>query len=130
MFDAAKAVYGAGSDLARQWGKQRRDELDQGRISDILAALRDHAGTCEEAKKCIDYIANNRSRMQYPKFRAMGLCVATGVVEGDCKNVVGSRLKRGGMHWTVNGANAIIALRCAILSNRFDDFWERRAIGE
>ena len=129
-FDAAKAVYGAGSDLARQWGKQRRDELDQGRISDILAALRDHAGTCEEAKKCIDYIANNRSRMQYPKFRAMGLCVATGVVEGGCKNVVGSRLKRGGMHWTVNGANAIIALRCATLSNRFDDFWERRAIGE
>ena len=97
LFDAAKAVYGAGSDLARQWGKQRRDELDQGRISDILAALRDHAGTCEEAKKCIDYIANNRSRMQYPKFRAMGLCVATGVVEGGCKNVVGSRLKRGGM---------------------------------
>ncbi len=66
LFDAAKAVYGAGSDLARQWGKQRRDELDQGRISEILAALRDHAGTCEEAKKCIDYIANNRSRMQYP----------------------------------------------------------------
>ena len=57
----------------------------------------------------------------------MGLCVATGVVEGGCKNIVASRLKRGGMHWTVSGANAIIALRCAIL--RFDDFWERRANG-
>ena len=32
------------------------------------------------------------------------------------------------MHWSLHGANAIIALRCAILSNRFDDFWERRAI--
>ena len=42
---------------------------------------------------------------------------------------VGSRLKRGGMHWNVDGANAIIALRCAILSNRFNDFWERRANG-
>ena len=31
------------------------------------------------------------------------------------------------MHWTVDGANAILALRCAILGNRFDDFWERRA---
>ena len=57
----------------------------------------------------------------------MDLCVATGVVEGACKNIVGSRLKRGGMHWTVNGANAMIALRCSILSNRFDDFRERRA---
>ena len=39
----------------------------------------------------------------------MGLCVATGVVEGGCKNIVASRLKRGGMHWTVAGANAIMA---------------------
>jgi hypothetical protein len=29
------------------------------------------------------------------------------------------------MHWTVNGANAIIALRCSKLSGRFEDFWER-----
>ncbi len=32
-----------------------------------------------------------------------------------------------GMHWTVAGADAIIALRCCKLSNRFEDFWERRA---
>ena len=125
LFDVAKAIYGARTDLADQWGKQRRDKLDRGRLDDILAALRGHAESCADARKCIDYINNNRTRMQYPKFRAMGLCVATGVVEGGCKNIVGSRLKRGGMHWTVDGANAIIALRCAILSNRFDDFWER-----
>jgi hypothetical protein len=27
----------------------------------------------------------------------------------------------------VRGANAIIALRCAKLSGRFQDFWERRS---
>ncbi len=58
---------------------------------------------------------------------AVGLCVASGVVEGGCKNIVGARLKQGGMRWTVDGANAIIALRCAVESNRFDDFWERHA---
>ena len=42
------------------------------------------------------------------------------------KIVIGTRLKRTGMHWTVNGANAIIALRCSKLSGRFEDFWERR----
>ena len=31
------------------------------------------------------------------------------------------------MHWTVRGANSIIALRCSILSNRWEDFWEHRA---
>ena len=64
-------------------------------------------------------------QLHYPTFRAMGLCIATGVVEAGCRNIVGARLKRSGMHWTVDGANAIIALRCSILGNRFDDFSER-----
>ena len=44
--------------------------------------------------------------------------------------VIGTRLKRAGMHWSVKGANAIIALRCCKLSGRFEDFWERRSEGK
>ena len=127
LFEVAHAIYGAHSDLASHWAKQRRDELDQGHIHRILSELRTHAPSCDPARKCLDYFTHNQARMDYPRFRALGLCVATGVVEAQCKAVVGTRLKRGGMHWTLHGANAIIALRCAILSNRFDDFWERRA---
>ena len=127
LVQVANAIYGAATDLALSWGKQRRDDLDQGRIDRRLAALHDHAHTCDEARKCIDSFTRNRQRIRYPAFRAMGLCVSTGVVEAACKNIVGTRLKRGGMHGSLNGANAILALRCAILSNRFLDFWERRA---
>ena len=126
LWDVAKAIYTPGSDLAAQWAKQRRDELDAGRISAIVAALAHHAPTCDEARKCIDYLIRNRKRMRYAAFRARGLCVATGVVEAGCKHAVGARLKRAGMHWSVNGANAILALRCCILSGRFEAFWERR----
>ena len=93
----------------------------------MVAALRSHARTCEQARKDAGYFSNNRERMNNPAFRAIGLCVATGVVEGGCKHIITTRLKRGGMRWTVAGANAIIALRCAVGSNRFDDFRERRA---
>ena len=86
-----------------------------------------HAGSNDEARKCLGYVTTNRQRMRYPDFRAQGLCTSTGVVEAGCKTVVGTRLKRAGMHWTVNGANAIIALRCCVLSGRFEDFWERRS---
>ena len=47
--------------------------------------------------------------------------------EAGCRTVIGQRLKQSGMHWTVRGANNIIALRCCILSNRWEDFWEYRA---
>lgn len=127
LFEVAKAIYGPGSEVGKQWARKRREELDEGRVDEVIAALRSHAGTCEEARKDVEYFSNNRQRMNYPKFRAMGLCVATGVVEAGCKHIIATRLKRGGMRWSVAGANAIIALRCAVESNRFDDFWERRA---
>jgi hypothetical protein len=127
LWDVAKAIYGAGSELAEQWAKQRRDDLDDGKIDDILEALRAHQDTNEEARKCLTYVLRNKNRMRYPLFRARGLCVSTGVVEAGCKVVVGTRLKRAGMHWTVAGADAILALRCCKLSGRFEDFWERRS---
>jgi len=127
--DVAKAVYGTGSELGEQWGKQRRDELDNGNMEAVLAALRVHAVANDEARKCLGYLTTNRHRMRYPEFRAQGLCTSTGVVEAGCKTAVGTRLKRAGMHWSVAGADAIIALRCCVLSGRFEDFWERRSAG-
>lgn len=127
LWDVAKAIYSPGSELGEQWAKQRRDELDDGKIDDVLAALRVHASSNDEARKCLGYVTINRQRIRYPEFRAQGLCTSTGVVEAGCKTAVGTRLKRAGMHWTVAGANAIIALRCCVLSGRFEDFWERRS---
>ena len=126
LCEVAKAIYGAGTDLADQWARDRRAELDAGQLRAVVAALRIHVETTPEARRCIHYVFGNRHRMRYPQFRAKGLCVSSGVVEAGCKQI-GDRLKRAGMRWTVAGANAIIALRCCILSGRFEDFWERRA---
>ena len=127
LSDVAKAVYGPSSDLATQWARQRHEELDAGQIDKIIAALALHAKSCTVAAQCIDYLQNNRARMRYHEFRAQGLCTSSGVVEAGCKLAIGTRLKRAGMHWTLPGANAIIALRCCKLSARFADFWEVRA---
>src|SRR6266481_3951584 len=105
---------------------QRRAELDDGKLHAIVHALRPHADSSAEATQCALYIFRNRARMRYPKFHTQGLCTSTGVLEAGCKVVIGTRLKRAGMHWTVKGADAIIALRCSKLSGRYEDFWERR----
>lgn len=122
----AKAIYGATSTKAHQWAQRRHDELDAGKFSDLLRAVRRHSGTSDEARKCFQYLHRNRGRMRYPHFQALGLCTSSGVVEAGCKVAIGTRLKRAGMHWTLRGSNAIIALRCSRLSGRFQDFWERR----
>ena len=110
--------------------------LDDGDIEPLVARLQEiaaeHAGAYPDLAKEIlteaDYFDTNASRMRYPEFRQKGLIVGSGVVEAGCKSVVGARLKRSGMFWTVSGANAIIALRCCLFNGRFEDQWEPQKV--
>jgi hypothetical protein len=127
LAEVGKTLFGATSDRAQAWTRGRHDELDTGTLSAIVAALAVHAPTCDDARTCIRYLWTNRHRMRYARFATQGLCTSTGVVEAGCKVAIGTRCKRAGMHWTVAGVDAIIALRCCQLSGRFEDFWERRS---
>jgi hypothetical protein len=122
----AQAIFSS-TEQAKPWATARCSELDAGRLSAIVRALRPHAADGTDAARCRLYIYRNRHRMRYPKFHKQGLCTSSGVLEAGCKVAIGTRLKRSGMHWTLDGsANSIIALRCCRLSGRFEDFWERR----
>ena len=126
LSDLGKALYGPTTPRASQWAERRKEELDTGKFRVLLTAIRRQVSRSEDARRCLHYFQTNRHRMRYPEFHAQGLCTSTGVVEAGCKVAIGTRLKRAGMHWTIDGSNAIIALRCAKLSGRFQDFWERR----
>jgi hypothetical protein len=127
LSQAAKAIWGSDSELGRRWAAERHDQLDDGQLGAIVEALRVHSLTEPEARRCIGYICRNRRRMRYPDFHRRGLCTSSGVLEAGCKVVVATRLKRAGMHWTLRGANAILALRCAKLSRRLDALWQALA---
>ena len=102
-------------DRRDQWLAARLEDLDYGDIDGIEAAVREYpleGVKKDEVEKELGYFLNNAPRMRYRWFRSRGLFVGSGVVEASCKTVVGQRLKQAGMHWTVNGADAIIALRC------------------
>ena len=115
----------------KQWMAICLDQLDKGKIEALVKTLRNLHPTNEEIAKIVandaDYFERNTERMRYPKFRAQGLFVGSGVIEAGCKTVIGARLKRSGMFWTLRGANAIIALRCCHLSHRFEDYWADRS---
>lgn len=121
-----------GSDEKRMERRRQRwwELLDVGRIETIVSqAHRDLPEDPDLAKAAtveIRYLDKNKTRMRYNLFRSQGLFVGSGVVEAGCKTVIGQRLKQSGMEWSVRGANAIIALRCMMKSNRLEDYWESR----
>lgn len=125
----AGAIFGADSDLSHQWAADRYDDLEAGNLDAVLSAIRGHTSrpgeVGKQAARELDYFHTNQHRMRYAHFRSLGLCVGSGVVEAGCKVVIAQRLKRSGMFWSLNGANAIIALRCSLLSGTFDAFWVR-----
>ena len=126
VWEVGRSVHGAGTALCEAWSERTCAALSEGRLDDVLAALRRHADN-EEALRCAGYVEANRARMNYPAFRAAGLPVGSGVVESACGAVAG-RLKRGGMRWSVeSGANPMLALRCRWLDGRHDEFFKARA---
>jgi len=121
-----------GDDKARKrWLARCLDRLEKGKIEALVKILAAIQPTSEELAKSIrneaEYFERNADRMRYPTFRANGLFVGSGVVEAACKTLIGARLKCSGMFWTVRGTNAIIALRCCLLSRRFEDYWVDRS---
>jgi hypothetical protein len=109
-----------------EWLAARLEDLDHGYIEGICRAAR--AYPLEGAKKdeieaALGYFQANAPRMRYHWFRQCGLFTGSGVVEASCKTVIGQRLKQSGMHWTVNGAGAIAALRCQQASRLEDQIW-------
>jgi len=133
-WNAARSVFGAAEEqILNQWTAARRKELDQGKVDQVIKAIRNLCPSSETQDKILKgesaYFEKNAERMRYAEFRSQGLFVGSGVVEAGCRTVIGQRLKQSGMHWTVKGANRIIALRSCILSGRWEDFWEYRAAG-
>jgi hypothetical protein len=125
-----RLLFNPSETLVLRWRTRWWTTLDEGKVEKIIAQAQSNLPrdkeTKEKAEKEINFLNENKERMRYADFRAQGLFVGSGVVEAGCKTIIGQRLKQSGMEWSVRGANAIIALRCLILSGRWEEFWEAR----
>ena len=113
-----------------QWLADRLGELDAGNIEAIIAAARQYpleGIKAEDLDRKLGYFGHNIHRMRYARFRKLGMFTGSGAIEAACKQIVAQRAKQSGMHWTVEGAAGIIALRCQHASGRWDELWPSRA---
>jgi len=76
-----------------------------------------------EIESELKYLQRNRKRMNYFELQQNNLPIGSGVVEAACKNLIGTRMKKSGMRWTLTGGQTILTLRSLILSNRWEQFW-------
>jgi hypothetical protein len=140
LWAVGRARFGAREKELWAWVKTQEKELWEGRVTEVLEALRavsqqmgapdpalSETARATDARwiahRNVGYFEENSRRMNYPMYRAQGLPIGSGVVESGCKHVVGDRLKRTGMRWDEPGAEDILALRCHDLNGRWDTIW-------
>lgn len=119
LWKAAHLVFGEGSPQAAAFVEALKGDLWKGRISAILERVEterrvkkpQNTQTAEELRKAMNYLSDRREALQYEAFRERGDPTGSGPVEGGCKSVVQSRMKRSGMNWSPQGAERMLHLR-------------------
>lgn len=125
---ALGAAYGDGSVKARRRLEDLRHVLaheDEGAETVIraLAYLEKKHPRTERIRRAVAYFREHRHRMSYVALKKRGLPIGSGVVEAACKTLVAQRLKRSGMRWSDEGAQAILTPRGWVQSDRYDAAW-------
>jgi hypothetical protein len=123
LWTLAHQHFGVDSPQAAAWVAAQKELLAHSRLRDVLHNIRllypQHQPLPDSVRKAVVYFFHNRWRMRYQEFRQAGYPIGSGTVESACKLVVQARLKQAGMRWSRRGAQAVLALRSCLLSNRW-----------
>jgi hypothetical protein len=131
LWKVAHALHPEGSPEAEAFARARTERILCGMTGQVVKGLRQTVTkrrlTGQKANtihSVCDYLYRNRERMRYDEYLRNGWPIASGTVEGACKNLIRDRFERSGMRWTIPTAEALLKLRAAHLSGDLNDYWE------
>ena len=133
VWAVAKAAYPQQEQQQKDWVKTQQQLLKKSQWKTVIQnsqnLKRNKKSRIEAITNLERYLTNNQSRIDYQSYLKAGLMIGSGVVESSNRRVVTQRLKPAGMHWSKNGAEGVMALRAAYLSNshRWSSFWSERS---
>jgi len=128
VWKAAKALY-AHQEQQEAFAQDRLLRILRGEVAGVIKGLRRMAserglkGPARTAvRTACNYFENNTQRMRYDEYLQAGYPIASGVIEGACRHVIKDRMEHGGMRWTLEGAQAMLDVRCVCASSAWESF--------
>jgi hypothetical protein len=127
VWNAAHALH-ADDPTAKAWAEEALGRLRCHGGDGLVEWLRNQDAHESKRKRqhlreLLNYLEPRRWCTDYPRYRAAGWQIGTGMIESTARQLVGVRLKGPGMHWTEAGALAITALRAHDLNGHWHSFW-------
>jgi hypothetical protein len=133
VWKAGRGLYPGNENQTSRWVHGCLDHLHDSGGSGMLA----HLQRCKTARGeqeaegldvLINYLTPRLAITDYPKYRANGYLIGSGMMESSCKQIVEQRLKGTGMQWSEQGALAMAALVSQRLNGTWDPFWAARPL--
>ena len=133
LWEVGRLFHREGSAELARWVEELVDLLYKGHVRALLRRLEQELrgvsprgpGTKEKRevlKRVIGYLEARVKLMDYGRLRKEDLVIATGVVEGAARYVVGERLDNSGMRWIEERAEAVLLLRCIEVNGDWEAF--------
>jgi hypothetical protein len=130
LADAAAGTFNPAAPAAQTWFLTQARAVLEGHADQVADQIRERADrfrcTGTERKKVLaaaTYLDNHRDHLDYPTALAAGWPIATGVIEGACKDLVCGRMDASGARWGLDGAAHILDLRALVITDSFTEYW-------
>lgn len=135
LWATAHALYGEDNhEQCKQWVTPLKDLLWKGKVEKVIAILSEEGLKAKKYQTALiqlrGYFVSNKDCMSYNEYRKKGYFIGSGAVESANKYIVADRMKRSGMRWSLQHANALIWLRCKYYEDQWDEFWENLKLPE
>ena len=130
IWKAAWCFYQDADPAAEPWVAGHALRILAGEVDTVIAAVQTQAtdaGLTAPQRggvdACIGYLTAKREFLGYGTALARGWPIATGVIEGACRHLVGDRLDITGARWGLEGAEAVLKLRALWSNGDLDAYW-------
>ena len=94
-----------------------------GKLKEVSATGPGTKGKRKKLNAVIKYIEKRIEWMKYAELRTQDLVIATGVIEGAARYVIGERMDCSGMRWIDGRAEMLLRLRCIELNGEWDRYF-------
>jgi hypothetical protein len=122
--EIADKVREARGHLPAQWLDGMLHRLKHEGPQRVLHHLSRLAKRFPQIQEQVTYLQKRRNLMEYPTYQQQGWPIGSGSVESGHKLVMQARLKGPGMHWRPEHVNPMLAVRLALLNERWDEAWQ------
>ena len=126
-----RIVYGEENPQGRIWAKGLIDGMLERPLESWWDELLEERGRVRSPAKrksldgLMQYLLTRRGKIDYVRFKSMGLKIGSGPTESGCKSA-SRRLKGPGMRWTGRNAEAMVGLESLHQSKLWSIYWQSR----